>query len=443
MRREARPALSTLPGVCVVALAALLTAGCPTEREPPSVPLTDDPVAYIEEVAYRRGILERDLVSTDNAYAQRRLNSYAIEGEDWEALPAWDPPSRWLTDEDRERLAEGLPLELDLAEVDRLTPDELPTDPISWAELGRRVMAEYPLRADILYERLAALPDGLEQSGFLRTPDRWVGLRVFEDADGAIRVGPTCGQCHCSSEPYDALLPILANKAMDVGKARLLVEGLEPGDLPPELEDTPLGDLDRLGPGRVDVMVDGRFNPFAIPDLGGLVDMPFLQQNANWWHRGTATLAVRCETLFITASQERTRIPRVLAWALAEFVRAQPPPPPEDAAPGPLAEAGEQVFEDAGCGSCHPPPIYTSDRLVTLEEAGTDNEAGNGPVRRTGYYRIPSLRGVGRTGPYLHHGAVDSLEELFDPDRQEPGHSWGLELDVGDREAIVAFLRSI
>ncbi|MCP4872563.1 MAG: hypothetical protein GY898_28060 [Proteobacteria bacterium] len=418
--------------------------GCEVSGElPPEGWLDDDPTAYIEDVAYRRGILERDLVSTDNIYAQRRLEQYGIDGEGWDVLPEWDPPSRWLTDADRERLAAGLPLEFDPAEATSLTPDELPTDPIAWAELGQRVMAEYPLRADTMYEELVALPDGLERAGFLRTPERWVGLRVFETADGSVRLGPTCGQCHCSFDPYDSLLPIVANKDMDVGAARLLVQGLEPGELPPELEDTSYADLDRLGPGRADVQADGRFNPFAIPDLGGLIDLPFLQQNANWHHRGNATLAVRCETLFMTASREQTRIPRALSWALAEFVRAQPPPPPLDPDPAPEAEAGEQVFADAGCDGCHTPPLYTSDRRVTVEEVGTDDSAGLSPIRRTGYYRIPSLRGVGRTGPYLHHGAIGSLEEFFDPERTERGHPWGLDLDVADRQALVAFLRSI
>jgi hypothetical protein len=236
---------------------------------------------------------------------------------------------------------------------------------------------------------------------------------------------------------------VLSNRAMNVGAARLLSLGLSPGELPPEIDSTSLQDLDRLGPGRNDVLADGVFNPFAIPDFGGIVDVPYLQHNANWVHEGAATLAIRCETLFITSSGERSRIPRVLSWALSMYFRSLPAPPPLDATPMPEAARGEEVFEASGCSACHTAPLYTSDRQVTLDMIGTDRAAGDSPSRRTGYMRIPSLRGVGRAAPYLHHGAIDSLEEMFDPDRDEPGHPFGLDLPADDREALIAFLRSI
>ena len=49
----------------------------------------------------------------------------------------------------------------------------------------------------------------------------------------------------------------------------------------------------------------------------------------------------------------------------------------------------------------------------------------------------------GRTAPYLHHGAVPSLEVMFDPAREEPGHEFGLDLSESDRQALLAFLESI
>tara|TARA_B100000029_G_scaffold494210_1_gene557651 strand:- start:92 stop:784 length:693 start_codon:yes stop_codon:yes gene_type:complete len=230
---------------------------------------------------------------------------------------------------------------------------------------------------------------------------------------------------------------------MDVGLARLLVMDTQEGGLPPELDSTEAADLERLGPGRTDVLSDQEFNPYALPDFGGLADLPFLHHNANWHHRGTATLAVRCETLFITADSGRTRIPRVLSWALARWFQSLPAPTPLDEAPGPEAKQGQQVFYDSGCANCHVPPLYTSDRVVTVDEIGTDPGAGQSAVRWTGNYRIPSLRGVGRTAPYLHHGAVETLEMLFDPERTEPGHEFGLALTAEERVALLAFLRSI
>ena len=97
----------------------------------------------------------------------------------------------------------------------------------------------------------------------------------------------------------------------------------------------------------------------------------------------------------------------------------------------------------AGCDGCHTPPLFTSDRQVPLEEVGTDPEAGESAVRYSGHYRIPSLRGVGRTAPYLHHGAFESLEAMFDPERTEPGHTFGLELEEAERADLIAYLRTI
>ena len=40
----------------------------------------------------------------------------------------------------------------------------------------------------------------------------------------------------------------------------------------------------------------------------------------------------------------------------------------------------------------------------------------------TGYYKVPSLKGVWYRGRYLHDGTVASLEEMFDPGRLSETH---------------------
>jgi mono/diheme cytochrome c family protein len=405
--------------------------------------LPDSAERFLDDTSYRRAILERDLLATDNVYAQRRLSWYAIEGQGWDILPERDLRSRPLDSDDAARLQAGMSIELRAEGMTTLLPTTLPETDAQWQALGRRVMMEYPLRVDPMYATLAGIPGALADVGFIEEDGQWLGLRVFEAEDGAARVSPACSQCHFSTDSSGSASPVLANKSMDIGRAFLLSLGQDP-DLPiPEDEDSPMADLHRLGPGRVDLLLDDVFNPYAIPDMGGIVDQPYLQQNANWYHRGTVTLAMRCDTLFITAGSERFRIPRALSWAVAAYLRSLPPPSPLEPEPSAQSEAGELLFEEQACNSCHSPPTFTSEMLVSLDTVGTDPAAGESFVRVTGYYRIPSLRGVGRTAPYLHHGGIENLELFFDPQREEPGHPWGLDLDPDEREQLIAFLRSI
>lgn len=414
-------------------------AGCPTDDVIPQN-LDDDPVAYIESALYRRAILERDLTEFENAYARRRLARYAPDGA-WNDLAERDPASSPLLVTATEALLLGVDVPIGPGAVS-LEPSELPETDEAWIELGRRVFFDFPLRVDTTYEALATVEGGLAASGFLQDDGAWVGLRAFTDYDGSTRIGNTCAQCHASRDANGDITGVLSNRQMDVGRALILTLGYEPGALPPEIESTSVGDLDRLGPGRTDLLSDGEFNPYAFPDFGGIVDMPYLHQNANWFHNGTATLAVRCETLFITAINESRRPPRVLTWALAMYLRSLPAPAPISPG-GPEAARGAEIFEAAGCEECHTPPLFTSDRQVTLAEVGTNPSAGASDVRWTGHYRIPSLRGVGRAAPYLHHGAFATLEAMFDPERTESGHVFGLELDAAERADLIAFLRSI
>jgi hypothetical protein len=420
----------------LVALA--LGPGC---RE---IQLEDERTRYLEEVEYRRVVLERDLTSTANDYATLRLEQYGLPGEGWEILPEADRPSRPLR---LEESATGERAWTSEGELTTLLPERLPTSEAGWVELGRRVFFEYPLHADPVLEEVAQLQDGLPQVGFETEAGAFVGLRVFQSADGALRLGPTCAQCHASRDERGEITGVLANKRMDVGAAKLLALGLVPDELPSELpaeiDSTEVADLARLGPGRTDVLNDGSFNPFAIPDFGGIADLPYLQHNANWRNASVTTLAIRCETLFITTSREKTRIPRALAWAVAVYLRSLPPPPPASGLDEVAVSQGASLFDELGCASCHAPPLYTSDRAVSIEEVGTDPGALTSPARTTGFVRIPSLRGVASTAPYLHDGTILDLETLFDPTREEPGHPFGRELSDEDQLALVTFLRSL
>ena len=79
----------------------------------------------------------------------------------------------------------------------------------------------------------------------------------------------------------------------------------------------------------------------------------------------------------------------------------------------------------------------------------------------TGYYKVPSLKGVWYRGRFLHDGSLSSLEEMFDPARLQPdfepggwnppgvkkravaGHEFGLKLSMQERAQLIAFLKTL
>lgn len=411
----------------------MLGLACAVERG--EIDLTDDPARYVAEVEYRRGVLERDLWFTDNAYARTRLALYGVDGSGWEVLPERSPASRPYRPGDV-----GAAWSVDDPELTILTAEPMPTTDAEWRTLGERVFFDHPLHADPGLTALSA--EELRAVGFYEDDGAFLGLRLFVE-DGSVRLGPTCAQCHVSPDPELSWSARLPNRGMDIGRLRLLVMGVDPTDPPEGLDTTDIEHLALLGPGRADVLADAVFNPYAFPGFAGYRDLPYLHHTANWLHSGTATLAVRCETLFITSNHERTRIPRVFAWAVAHYLRDLGALPPLTVLTEEEEAEGERVFQAADCDRCHEPPLFTSSRRVTVEQVGTDPLAGESDARGTGLYRIPSLRGVGHVAPYLHHGAFPDLESMFDPQRTEPGHRYGLELTDEDRAILLRYLRSL
>ncbi|GIW87463.1 MAG: hypothetical protein KatS3mg108_1787 [Isosphaeraceae bacterium] len=113
---------------------------------------------------------------------------------------------------------------------------------------------------------------------------------------------------------------------------------------------------------------------------------------------------------------------------LVAYLESLAPPPRLPVTRPDLVEQGEALFVRHLCSGCHWPPSYAS---RPLREVGT---AAPGQS-----FSVPSLRGVGRTPPYLHDGSADTLEELLQrhhPECSEP-------LDEPQRAALAAFLESL
>ena len=231
--------------------------------------------------------------------------------------------------------------------------------------------------------------------------------------------------------------------------------------------------------------------PAKIPDLIGFKDRKYIDHTATHLHRGIGDLMRYAALVSVAEATEfgehrmlapetkrfNTRLPDQSLYALALYVYSLKPP----ANPNRLdatAEAGGKVFQREGCASCHTPPLYTSNKLTLAQgftppadapasldvlriSVGTDPGLALRTRKGTGYYKVPSLKGVWYRGHYLHDGAAASLEELFDPDRVKDthvpggwlppgrktqatsGHPFGLSLLPAERAQLVAFLKTL
>ncbi|PYT31569.1 MAG: hypothetical protein DMG57_04795 [Acidobacteria bacterium] len=142
------------------------------------------------------------------------------------------------------------------------------------------------------------------------------------------------------------------------------------------------------------------------------------------------------------------------------------------------AATGKRIFEREGCATCHTPPLYTNNRLMPVDgfqlpadhkqrfdvmemRIGTDPSYALKTHKGTGYYKVPSLKGVWYRGPFEHNGRIATLEDWFDPvrlrddyvptgfkgsdskARSVTGHPFALNLAPEEKKALIVFLRTL
>jgi hypothetical protein len=254
--------------------------------------------------------------------------------------------------------------------------------------------------------------------------------------------------------------------------------------------------LSAIPPGVTDRSGSSLFNPVQTPDLIGVKQRRYLDHTGLIQQRSIGDLMTYASlnqdlgglaryagfvpegTLGVLPDPlERTRYSDEQLYALARYVYSlQPPPNPHkfDA----FAARGQQVFAREGCVRCHTPPLYTNNRLTPAEgftppperlkeyeilpvSLHTDPALALGTRRGTGFYKVPSLRGVWYRGMFPHDGSCATLEDWFDPRRLRDdyvptgfkgygvqhravkGHEYGLDLSAEDKRALIAFLRTL
>jgi len=111
---------------------------------------------------------------------------------------------------------------------------------------------------------------------------------------------------------------------------------------------------------------------------------------------------------------------------------------------------GGSFFDSAMfCGMCHFGARFTDDRFHDIGVSLTSGDPGRGAVTGNpedmGAFRTPSLHNVELRAPYFHDGSAATLEDVVDFYHTGPGSALfagGLPLQPGDKEALVAYMRT-
>lgn len=401
-----QPQLQRLKSLALALALLVVAAGC-ARRDPGA--------RYLRDATYRRATLVSSLVNPRNRYSQLRLQHYATGGSgDWDALPEWNPPVATLA-------ADGTP-----RPQDDWQPLSLPAqvDAASLRELGRQAFFRYPSQLAPWLKQPLKQPATWPAYGLWRDEQHGVAAIVVTELAGGQRgLAMTCATCHARVVD-GVLVPGLANEALRVNA---LANGSP--------------DADRWGAGRVDVAVPSGEEPVAIPDLRVTALETHLHRDGTVVNSGRVALAMRIETLIITAHHEAVRPPRIVALALAAYLESLAPPVAQAPPSGSPAARGQATFT-AHCARCHVPPLF-SGPPVALDVIGTDARVGESADRGTGGYRVPSLRQVTTRGRLLHDRSIAGVAALFDPARTTPGHDFGLTLSAPERADLLAYLATL
>jgi cytochrome c peroxidase len=133
----------------------------------------------------------------------------------------------------------------------------------------------------------------------------------------------------------------------------------------------------------------------------------------------------------------------------------------------PSEKRGWTIFFDADdprtptseCNHCHVDPLFSTlafenngidpgDEIKALKDRGRGGVSGN--VYERGQFRVPTLRNLAYTAPYMHDGRFKTLDEVLDH-YQSGGHAGmsvspnvrKLQLDKQDRRDLLAFLQTL
>ena len=111
---------------------------------------------------------------------------------------------------------------------------------------------------------------------------------------------------------------------------------------------------------------------------------------------------------------------------------------------------GEEMFVGkGGCIACHGGPQFTDNIIhpTGVPKRPGDTDMGDPnfktPDNQFGGFNTPHLRGIKDTGPYMHNGIFDTLEEVVDFYNLNEFTGGPLRLTAEEKEALVAYLKAL
>ncbi len=122
---------------------------------------------------------------------------------------------------------------------------------------------------------------------------------------------------------------------------------------------------------------------------------------------------------------------------LAAYLKTlKPPEPPAVKEEDKLAVArGKALFDGKGrCASCHSGPAF---------DDGKSHDVGTGSFPGEDRFNTPSLRGIGRTAPYLHDGSAETLEAIFKERNSKQRHGEADKLTDEELADLMRYLKSL
>jgi YVTN family beta-propeller protein len=150
--------------------------------------------------------------------------------------------------------------------------------------------------------------------------------------------------------------------------------------------------------------------------------------------RASAEVAVRAGIRYILFAE----LPGEHAAAIDAYLESlQPVPSPhiENGALSPAALRGKKAFEQAYCGACHRPPLYTDKKL---HDVGT-----GGRLDKDVKFDTPTLIEVWRTAPYLQDGSAATIENVLTTRNESNEHGGTQQLSEQEVDDLAEFVRSL